>query len=82
MLWNREQWALGISYRGNDPQLDQAVTSIAAQHGGLPRNVNAEHPYRGLGFNFADRLSAESARKEILEFRPGVLSTTNLQPDN
>jgi hypothetical protein len=82
MIWNREQWALAVSYRGHDPQLDMVVHAIAAQHGGKPRRVGVEQPYRGLGFNFSTRVAAEAARTEIMSFRPGVLSATNLQPES
>lgn len=82
MFWNRKEWTLGVSYRGNDPHLEAALVAIASQHGGAPRRVGAEEPYRGLGFEFRDRLEAEAARSEILAFRPGVVSTTNPQPRN
>jgi hypothetical protein len=82
MFWNRKQWALGVSYRGNDPQLDEALVAIAAQHGGAQRRVGAEQPYRGLGFEFGNRVEAEAARSEILALRPGVVATTNPQPRN
>lgn len=82
MFWNRKQWALGVSYRGNDPKLEAALVAIAAQHGGAQRRIGAAQPYRGLGFEFVNRLEAEAARSEILAFRPGVVATTNPQPRN
>jgi hypothetical protein len=82
MFWNREAWALGVSYRGNDPELDAALTAIATEHGGTPRRLAANPSHRDLGFNFRDRFSADVAREKMLAFRPGVIAATALLPSN
>jgi len=72
MFWNKEKWAVGVSYYGNDPQLDGFLAGIAAQHGGRLEDVGAAHAH--LGFSFDDRLAADAARSEMLSVRPGVIT--------
>ena len=80
MFWSTEKWAVGVSYRGCDPQMDAMLVAIAVQHGGTRRPVGSSCACHGLGFDFRTRIAAESARSEMLAFRPGVVIATALQP--
>jgi hypothetical protein len=79
MFWSKKKWAVGVSYRGSDPQLEQFLTGIAAQHGGELATAAIADSDHGLDFNFSDRFAAALARYEMISLRPGVIAAT-LEP--